>query len=100
MVRTHSADFAVGDPQRGFQNFGAEKSPAAVDENVRHDTALRRGLCERPELGRASYFARKSATACFRKSGGALRRFSCSQSHHASSASRSATASGNRRLII
>src|SRR6202011_763408 len=100
MVRTHSADFAVGDPQRGFQNFFAEKSPAAVDENVRHDTALRCLVCSRSEIAAGSYFSRKSSTASFLKSGRALRRFSCSQSHHASPASRLVMAPGKRRLIL
>src|ERR1700716_2465004 len=99
MIRTNGADFAVRDLQRGFNKLSAEKSPAAFDENVRHSTVLRRRVVERPGMVAGSYFARKSSTASFRKSGKTLRSVSWSQSHHASSASRLATASGNRRLI-
>src|SRR5882724_5714057 len=94
MVRAHAADFAAGDLQRGFKNISAEKSPAALDKNVHQDAALRRGAEE------TSYFARKFSTSRRRKSGNAWRRISWSQSHHASSVSRPATVSGNRRLIV
>src|SRR3982075_3302228 len=100
MIRTHGADFAVGDPQRGLNKFFAEQSPAAVNENVGHDIALRRWLRERSGVLAASYFARNSSTARCRKSGRALRRGSWSQSHHASFASRSVMASANRRLMV
>src|ERR1700722_12067275 len=97
MARTRDVDFAVRDPQRGFENFSSDKNPAAFDGYVGHDTAPRRGACERVA---ASYFARKSSIASFLKSGRARRTDSWSQSHHASAASRSAMASGNRRLMI
>src|SRR6266436_3636193 len=100
MVRTNRADLAVRDLQRGFKNFATEQAPAAFDKDVRHDTALCRRLRERAERLAASYFARKSSTASWRKSGRALRRVSWSQSHHASAASRLVTASENRRLIV
>src|ERR1700737_3249816 len=100
MVRSDRGDFAAGDLQRGFSSFSTEKSPTAFDQNVHHDTALRRGVRERPELAAASYFSRNSSTASRRKSGRARRSASWSQSHHASPASRLVTASGNRRLMI
>src|ERR1700716_4636778 len=99
MIRTNGADFAVRDLQRGFNKFSAEKSPAAFDENVRHSTALPRRVVERPGMVAGSYFARKSSTASFRKSGKALRSVSWSQSHHASSASRLVMASEKRSLL-
>src|ERR1700730_919617 len=100
MVRTNRADFSTGDLQRGLTNAPAEQNPAAFNENVRHDAALRRWMGGRPERAAGSYFARKSSTASLRKSGSALRRASWSQSHHASAASRLVTASENRRLIV
>src|SRR5882762_4719772 len=100
MVRIDRADLAADDLQRGFANLTTEQNPAAFDENVRHDAALRRWVWERPERAADSYFARKSSTASLRKSGRALRRVSWSQSHHASAASRWVTASENRRLIV
>src|SRR3982074_1340894 len=99
MIRTSHAEWPARDMQRGVHELSAEKSPAAFDENLRHSTALRRRVVERGVTVAGSYFARKSSTASFRKSGKALRSVSWSQSHHASSASRLATASGNRRLI-
>ena len=77
----------------------AEQRPAAFDQNVGHDAALLLAGVATAELAAASYFARKSSIASLRKSGRARRSVSWSQSHHASSASRSAMASGNRRLI-
>src|SRR3978361_415708 len=100
MIRTNGADFAVRDLQRGFNQFSAEKSPAAFDEKVRHSTALRRRGVERPGMVAGSYFARKSSTASFRKSGKALRSVSWSQSHPASAATRLVMVSGNRRLMV
>src|SRR6266403_2182528 len=100
MAGFHGVDFAAGDLHRGFKNFSAEQSPAAFDEYVSHDMALRRGECERSAMVSGSYFARKSSTTSFRKSGTAPRRVSWSQSHHASSASRLAMASENRRLTM
>src|SRR5882672_4704323 len=100
MVRTNRADLAAGDLERGLTNLPAEQSPAAFNENVRHDAALRRWVWVRPERAADSYFVRKSSTASLRKSGSALRRASWPQSHHASSASRLVTASENRRLIV
>src|SRR6202171_5834648 len=79
MVRADSADFAVLDPQRSLKNFSTEQRPAAFNQNIGHDTALRRGAGERPELVAASYFARNSSTASCRKSGKVLRRVSWSQ---------------------
>ena len=70
--RIHGDDFTVRDLQRGFTDCSAEKSPAAFDENVRHDTALRRGVGE-AGWADASYLARKSSTVNFRKSGRAPR---------------------------
>src|SRR3979490_2543184 len=100
MVRIDRADLTAGDLQRGFANLTTEQNPAAFNENVRHDAALRRWVWGRPERAADSYFARKSSTASFRKSGTAVRRVSWSQSHHASSVSRPATASENRGLIV
>src|SRR5882672_3806439 len=74
VARFHGVDYAAGDLHRGFTNFSAEQSPAAFDEYVGHDRALRREGCERPAMVADSYFARKSSTASLRKSGRALRR--------------------------
>src|SRR3982075_2400095 len=100
MIRAHGNDFAVGEPQGGLNKFSAEQSPAAFDQNVSHEIALRRRPRERAGTLAASYFARNSSTVSCRKSGRALRRVSWSQSPHASCASRSVTASANRRLIV
>ena len=74
--------------KRGFENLVAEQGPAAFDENVGHDAALRVAWLTGAMLP-ASYLSRKSSTSSLRKSGRARRSVSWSQSHHASSASRS-----------
>ena len=74
VVRTEGADFAAGDPQRGLDDLAAEQRPAAFDEDISHDNALRGLGWARPAPPAASYFARKSSTRSFRKSGRAVRR--------------------------
>ena len=91
-------DVAARRPHRGVLEFLAEQGPAAFNEKIGHDVALRR-LLWMDSLEAASYLSRKSSMASFLKSGSARRNASWSQSHHARSARRPAMFSGKRRLI-
>src|SRR5215470_18868853 len=92
-------DLAACDRQRGIGELGAEQRPAAFNENVIHDTALRCSVVGSSADEAASYLSRNASISRFLKSGKAMRSMSWLQSHHASLTRRSAMASENRRLI-
>src|SRR5206468_3537330 len=90
-VRADVGNHAVRNLQRSLGDVLAEQSASAVDENIRHVTAICLGALT------PLYLLRKSSTGSLRKPGSACLSISWSQSHQASSISPSSTACENRR---
>ncbi|MGY3225600.1 hypothetical protein ACVIM5_006207 [Bradyrhizobium sp. USDA 4512] len=68
LLGVERADVATSGPQRGLDQGAVNQRAPALDENVRHDAALRCLFCDW-DTASASYLSRNSSTASLRKSG-------------------------------